>query len=366
MKAGRKNVVLFLGGCLLWGGIQPSAVADASVGDTRDKVRKKAQARPQASAAQKQRARSLFFKGMRLFKKGRYKEAVRAFETSARLVEKAVVVFNLAMSYRAVSDYKQSISAFRRYLRLAGGQVGRKRKKLVEKMIRSMEPKLGRLVLDISPAQAAVLLDGRRLGTAGVKSTLEVNPGKHRLTVKKPGYRDHSQTVTVGSGKAQVVRVQLVAKRPQKGKLTLSATAANAMVRIDGKKPRPLPLSVTLPVGRHRFGVTAPGHRTETFAIEVVAGGRHRKKVQMRAAVSRPPSSGDRSGRIPATGTVRATREQKRRKTEKTAKPFYKTVWFWTLVGAVAAGAAAGGGYWIWHATRDEQKRAFDVEFNLR
>jgi PEGA domain len=51
------------------------------------------------------------------------------------------------------------------------------------------------LIVDATPAQAQVYLDGRRLGAAGdlVALALPVSPGRHVLHVIAPGYRPSVQ-----------------------------------------------------------------------------------------------------------------------------------------------------------------------------
>jgi PEGA domain len=70
-----------------------------------------------------------------------------------------------------------------------------------------------RLTIQAQPADAAVYVDDRFVGTADELSSMDrgivVSPGKHTVTVSRPGYRDKSSEVDVGAGKSESVKVSL-------------------------------------------------------------------------------------------------------------------------------------------------------------
>ncbi len=72
---------------------------------------------------------------------------------------------------------------------------------------------VGRLLLDIRPADAAIYLDGHFLGIAdelaGLSAGLVVEPGEHRLEVVRPGYATQRQLVTIAEEGNLEVELQL-------------------------------------------------------------------------------------------------------------------------------------------------------------
>jgi hypothetical protein len=70
-----------------------------------------------------------------------------------------------------------------------------------------------RLTIQAEPADAAVYVDDRFVGTADELSSMDrgivVTPGKHTVTVSRPGYKDKSSDVDVDSGKSETVKVSL-------------------------------------------------------------------------------------------------------------------------------------------------------------
>ena len=71
----------------------------------------------------------------------------------------------------------------------------------------------GRLKLSVEPSDAVVYIDDRFVGSADELASMErgivVSPGKHTVTVSRPGYRDKSRDVTVDAGKTETVEISL-------------------------------------------------------------------------------------------------------------------------------------------------------------
>ena len=70
-----------------------------------------------------------------------------------------------------------------------------------------------RLRLNVEPSDAAVYVDNRFVGTAEEVNSLErgvsVSPGKHTVTVSRPGFRDKTSEVTVDQGKTETLEISL-------------------------------------------------------------------------------------------------------------------------------------------------------------
>jgi len=70
-----------------------------------------------------------------------------------------------------------------------------------------------RLTIKADPPDAAVYLDDRFIGTAeeiaGQLRGVRVSPGRHRITVSRPGYREKELDVEVETGKTESVEVSL-------------------------------------------------------------------------------------------------------------------------------------------------------------
>jgi hypothetical protein len=69
------------------------------------------------------------------------------------------------------------------------------------------------LTIHAEPADAAVYVDDRFVGTADELGSMEhgivIPPGKHTITVSRPGYKDRSTEVEVAAGHSETVRLTL-------------------------------------------------------------------------------------------------------------------------------------------------------------
>jgi len=70
-----------------------------------------------------------------------------------------------------------------------------------------------RLAIQAEPSDAAVYVDDRFVGTAEEVGSMDrgivVSPGKHTVTISRPGFRDRTTEIEVGSGKTETVKLSL-------------------------------------------------------------------------------------------------------------------------------------------------------------
>lgn len=70
-----------------------------------------------------------------------------------------------------------------------------------------------RLKIKAEPVDAAVYLDDRFVGSADELASMDagivISPGKHTVTISRPGYRDRSAEVRVGNGATETVDLSL-------------------------------------------------------------------------------------------------------------------------------------------------------------
>lgn len=70
-----------------------------------------------------------------------------------------------------------------------------------------------RIRLKVSPADAAVYLDDRFIGTAEEVNSLDrgvaVSPGRHTVTISRPGFRDRSKEIDVAAGDSPTFELSL-------------------------------------------------------------------------------------------------------------------------------------------------------------
>jgi hypothetical protein len=72
----------------------------------------------------------------------------------------------------------------------------------------------GQICLDVLPPGAELFIDGKDQGICDPfkePTCLSLAKGKHELEIRKAGFEDHSESIFVGEGAKQVIRVRMVA-----------------------------------------------------------------------------------------------------------------------------------------------------------
>ncbi|MHB8416533.1 MAG: PEGA domain-containing protein [Myxococcales bacterium] len=86
----------------------------------------------------------------------------------------------------------------------------------------------GKLKIVVAPGGAAVLLDGKRIGTSPLAAPIAMAEGRHKLLVEKDGYVGYEATVETVPGQTLFNEVQLVSIAP------IAAARSHAAVRTLG------------------------------------------------------------------------------------------------------------------------------------
>ena len=150
-------------------------------------------------------AQSLFYDARTLMQQNRFNEACPKLEESLRLDPGIGTQFNLAECDERLG---RITSAWALYLEVASeakalGQPDRER--LARKRAAALEPRLPKLVIDVSsgaPQGLEVKRDGVAIGAAAWGTDIPVDPGVHRVVVSAPGKQSWETSVTAVEGKA--------------------------------------------------------------------------------------------------------------------------------------------------------------------
>ncbi len=168
---------------------------------------------------------------------------------------------------------------------------------------------------------ADVFLDGQKIGQTPLILTRDPGPGAHRLEIAAEGYQPFSREIRAEEGDDIRVEAVLQSRAPEANAALAAAPVAGRKIGIgkdedDGSSPPP-------PASPPKPRATRPGWL------------RLADETPSDAAASRR-TSGAVAG--PVTGPEPA------RDASPAEKPraFYRTWWFWTAVGLVVGGAAAG------------------------
>ncbi len=161
-------------------------------------------------ADDKARAKDKFMEGMGFVEQENYLAALSAFQESYGIRRKASVLFNIAMCFKALYRYIESIETFRQYLaEEKSGKIRPARRQKVEESIAEIEKLVGKLRLDGAPNDADVIIDGEKYTTTPLDEPLLMNPGKYNFELRKEGHEPLVTEFTIASGAVTPLRVRM-------------------------------------------------------------------------------------------------------------------------------------------------------------
>lgn len=248
------------------------------------------------SADDVERAKQSFRVGAAAYSAGEYLAAIAALDSAYALAPLPAIAFSLAQAERRqyfvdrqLEHLVRSVALFRRYLEQVSS--GGRRTDALDALAQ-LEPLVAqrqtahlpeatarasstRLLVIAEASGARVWVDDDELVGALIR---EVTPGKHRVTVRAPGYHDAEREVMAVAG--ELIPVSMVlAELP--GTLELKTPNA-AEIYVDGAFAS-LGGNVSLPVasGKHRIGVSQNGHRVATREVDMPRGGRQEVRIEL-------------------------------------------------------------------------------------
>ena len=275
------------------------------------------------NADKEQQAKEKFKKGVVFFKQKKFEEALVEFEASFEIKPKLSVLFNIAMCQRKMYRYDESIKAFQKYL-AESKELKEKVRKKIQDLIEEMEMKAARLMVVTHPDGVELIIDNRIKLKTPLSAPVFLGPGEHTIEAGKKGYEAISQHLVLVEGLEKIIELRLEkeGKKPSTAKATIEVYCEEreATSSIEGGESKSLPADFLVEPGKYKLYIEAPGMIPEIREVHVDPGEKIRVDVSLK-----PMKALEDKGK------------------HKGKKPFYKTAWFWSILGgAVVAGAGVG------------------------
>jgi outer membrane receptor for ferrienterochelin and colicins len=213
------------------------------------------------------------------YAKGQYAEALRSYFTSYRLVPNRNVLFNIARCFEALNKFNE---AYRYYNDLLTEDLPSDDAAEVSRSVERLRPKVALVKVTTNPKGAEVFVDRMDLGSRGRSpQTLALTPGRHKVMVKKDGYRPTEATLALVRGREVEQTFDLVLIT---GGVELTGTPEGAEVRDSPNGPiiARLPARARLPPGQRVLYVRAPGYAPGQYVVDVPPDGNVPLAVSLR------------------------------------------------------------------------------------
>lgn len=187
------------------------------------------------SANERIAAEALFREALQLMGEGNYSEACPKLAESQRLDPGLGTLVNLALCHEAEGKTASAWVEFNEAASLAHQNKRPDRERVARAHIRSLEPKLAKLTVRVSPeARAAGGLEVRRDGISLKEgmwgSAIPVDPGRHEVSAIATGYEPWSSVVETPPepGQHEVTVPELTKKKEEPAAAPAAAASASA------------------------------------------------------------------------------------------------------------------------------------------
>jgi hypothetical protein len=196
-----------------------------------------------------------------------------------------------------------------RYEREEGDRLSGTEKAQVDEALATIREFVGVLRIAVSDPGATVAVDGETIGTSPLSEPIDLELGKHKVSVNKTGFEPYEHTLEIAGGNESSLTVILVV-RHELAHLAVTGEVGS-FVFVDRKAVGRDAFEGTVNAGAHEIQVTAPGKRAYSSVLDLRPG--ETRSIQVMLPVdSRGP-----------------------------------TVWPWVALGVAVVAGAAVGAYFI-------------------
>ncbi len=167
-----------------------------------------------AEATQDEAVRALIRQGEQLFVQRRYSEAMAAYRRAYDQTGAHGLLYMLARCHEELGELEAAIDLFEKFLLTSPPPEVRGKASGALRLLRQRITE-SRLVLQVAPFGATVVVDGQVVGVAPVEPRI-VTPGWHDIEVRHPGYAAARERVQVRGGREATVAVELAPEAPDR------------------------------------------------------------------------------------------------------------------------------------------------------
>lgn len=161
-----------------------------------------------------EKARSHFAQGVQFFNAGDYKLSLIEFRRSYELSKNYRILYNIGQVNQQLGNYTNALSALEQYLRAGGNEVDEERKAEVAANIIVLKTRVAHIRLVSNVEVPEVLVDGFPVYRTDPKADIALDPGDHRVELRKTGYQNGGTVVALAAGDVSEVRIHLVRVPP--------------------------------------------------------------------------------------------------------------------------------------------------------
>lgn len=152
-------------------------------------------------------ARQHFSQATKLYKDGDFDAALVQFERAYEVKPNYKVLYNIGQTYFQLRQYVEARDAMQRYVKEGGAQLEGERLAAVTKDLADLDKRIANLTITVNVNGAAVLVDGKKVGTTPLSSPVPVSEGQRTISVEAPNRGVLQRLIRVAGGESQTLNL---------------------------------------------------------------------------------------------------------------------------------------------------------------
>jgi hypothetical protein len=156
-----------------------------------------------------EKARAHFQQGIQFYNAADYKLSLIEFRRSYELSSNYRILYNIGQVNQQLGNYTKALGALEQYLREGGTELEEERKAEVSANAVVLRTRVAHVRLISNVTSPELLIDGFPVENPGF-SAITLDPGDHRLDLRKPGYQPGGTVLSLVAGDVIEARVNLV------------------------------------------------------------------------------------------------------------------------------------------------------------
>lgn len=157
-----------------------------------------------------ERARLHFNQGIQFYNVGDYKLSLIEFRRSYELSKNCRILYNIGQVNQQLGNYTNALTVLEQYLREIGGEVSEERKAEVTASIQTLRTRVAHIRIISNVDAPEILIDGFPVNPKNLNAKIALDPGDHRVDLRKSGFQSGGTVVALAAGDENEVRINLV------------------------------------------------------------------------------------------------------------------------------------------------------------
>lgn len=162
----------------------------------------------EAKAPDVDKARAHFLQGVQFYNNGDYKLSLIEFRRSYELSRNYRILYNIGQVNQQLGNYTKALNALAQYLSDGGAEIPDDRRAEVMTNVAVLQRRVAHVRLLSNVSAPELLVDGFPVELSS-DATITVDPGDHRIDVRKPGYQSAGTVVSLAAGDRSDIRLDL-------------------------------------------------------------------------------------------------------------------------------------------------------------